>query len=142
VNYGVLQMLQQHLHLNMEVVQQSKRIVAESEVHWYNGTTKTQVPGVDMTNSFDHLFVLAHYIQELSTGAHISQATQSRGFRLMQVSLIYIQDFNLLISVDATGEKGWTAVKRLVVNQRSLVRKKGEAALLLAAMLDAMVDEM
>jgi hypothetical protein len=153
MNTHVLRLLRRHLCLGQTFIDGNRKIVSGSQVDW--------CPSEHVTSeAFDHLFVLAHYIQEVGQtqrkrnrhgirevgqlqgpDEHDHMAASSRGFELKQVTFAYLPDFNLLLSVDGTGMKGWTNVKRLVRNRRCLVRQSNQAAVLLASMLDGMVDE-
>ena len=126
-----MRLLRRHLYLGQTVIDSSKKIVSESQVDWC-------ASGHASSEAFDHLFVLAHYIQEVGQkqrkrnrhgireigqlkgpDEHDHMAAASRGFELKQVTFAYLPDFNLLLSVDGTGMKGWTNVKRIVRSQRS-----------------------
>ena len=63
------------------------------------------------------------------------------GWRDIKVNFVYIPEFNLLISIDGNGQKSIEAVVALLHNRRSPVRKGQEAAMLLFAVIDSMLDE-
>lgn len=86
---------------------------------------------------YDHLFIVAHYLhlQESETEAEV------QAFEYEQVNFVYLPEFNLLISIDGNGQKSLEAVVALLHNRRSPVRKGQEAAMLLFAVIDSMLDE-
>jgi hypothetical protein len=128
VNHGLLRVLQKHLYLAPKVVEDTCAVVANGEIDvtWF---TEEELSGPP-TEHFEHLFVLAHYIQETAVAARTS-ADSARGFDFRQVSFIYYPDFNLILSIDSTALKSWDKTKALAKNRLTLVRKSNEAAMIL-----------
>ena len=55
--------------------------------------------------------------------------------------IIFLPDLNTLISIDGNGEKKWTQVTEMLTNQRSFLRSKCDASMLIYKIMDAMIDE-
>ena len=129
INFEVMDEIGRHLHLGDELVDECKAVASKPSVSW-------QQPSADMR--YDHLFIVAHY---LHLSDEDSTDSEVQAFEYEQVSFIYMPEFNLLISIDGNGMKSLDAVAALLHNRRSPVRKWQEAAMLLFAIIDSMLDE-
>ena len=115
-------------------------------------------------NTYDHLFVAAHYIQkdEVKGETEGEVAPEDAepaggcctgekevlpgpdgisGFVYQQVFMIFYPNLNTIISIDANGEKMWDGVTDLLQNECGFVRVNEDCSVLIYKLLDSMIDE-
>eukprot|EP01051_Picozoa_sp_SAG22_P014068 SAG22_NODE_1657_length_3885_cov_6.187005_3_plen_640_part_00 len=132
INFGMMDAIGQSFNLAPELIDECKAVASKPSVSW-------QQPSDDMR--FDHLFIVAHYLHLVGDDDSSESDAEVQAFDYEQVSFIYMPEYNLLMSIDGNGQKSLDAVVALLYNRRSPVRKGQEAAMLLFAVIDSMLDE-